>query len=200
MDIKLDNIIEKIKKEGVESAQKEADKKLQEARKKADNIIDEAKKKADTIISNAIKETEKMKAASEVSLKQASRDAILQIKNSVINLFDNIFKREISSVLTPEFIKELILKIVEEWEKGGIEKVKLSDEDKKKVEKLLLSSIKKKIKEGLTIQVDKEISHGFRIGLKQEDVYYDFTEESIAELLMKYLNPRLREIMDKQNG
>ncbi|MFO7891466.1 MAG: hypothetical protein R6V04_14135 [bacterium] len=200
MDTKLDNIIEKIKKEGVEDAQKQADKKIKEAHKDADKIIKEAKNKADKIVSNAKKEIKKMEATSEVSLKQASRDTMLQVKNSIIGLFDNAFKRQVSSALTPDFIKKLIIKIVEEWEKGDIEEVKLNKKDKKKVEELLLSSLKKDMKEGITIQVDKEISQGFRIGLKDEDVYYDFTEESITDLVMKYLNPRLREILDKKDG
>jgi len=200
MDTKLDNIIEKIKKEGVEDAQKQADKTINEARKEADKIINDAQKEADKKISDAKKQIEKMEASSDVSLKQASRDAVLQVKNSIINLFDNVFKREISEELTPDFIKELILKMVKEWEKGDIEEVKLSEKDKKKVEKLLSSSLKKDIKEGITIKVDKDISHGFKIGLKDEDVYYDFTEQSIAELLMKYVSPRLKEMLDKQNG
>lgn len=200
MDKKLDNIIEKIKKEGIEDAQKEADKKKQQAHKEADKIVKEAQKKADEIISNAEKEIKKMKASSEVSLKQASRDTILQVKNSIIDLFDAVFKREIGSALAPDFIQKLIVKMVEEGEQSEVEEVKLSKEDKKRVEELLLSSLKKDIKQGISIQVDKEISHGFRIGLKNEDVYYDFTEDSIVEVFMRYVNPQLREMLEKKDG
>lgn len=200
MDTKLDNIIEKIKKEGVEDAQKEAEKKLQQAHKEADTIVKEAQKKADNIISDAEKEIKKMKVSSEVSLEQASRDTLLQVKNSIIDLFDTVFKREIASALTPDFIQKLIVKMVEEGEQGEVEEVRLSKKNKKKVEELLISSLKKDIKKEINLQVDKEISHGFRIGLKNEDVYYDFTEESIGDVFMKYVSPRLREMLEKKDG
>ncbi|MEJ2627081.1 MAG: hypothetical protein P8078_00775 [bacterium] len=200
MDTKLDNIIEKIKKEGVEDAKKQADKKLKEAQKEAEKNIKEAQEKADEIMANARKQIQKMEDSSKVSLKQASRDTILQVKNSIINLFDNVFKREVSSALTPDFIKEVILNMMEKWKKGEIDEIKLSEKDKKEVEKLISSALKKDIKEGITIKVDKGISHGFRIGLKEGNVYYDFSEESIVDLLMKYVNPRLREILEEKNG
>lgn len=200
MDVKIDNIIEKIRKEGVEDAQREADDLLKNSRKEAEKIISNARKEADKIIKESGTEVEKFQNTSELALKQAFRDCILEVRKSILDLFDNVFKQEISSALKPDFIKELILIIVKQWEKGNIKEVRLNEEDKKQVEKLLISSIKKDVEKTIEIKPDKEISHGFSIGLKKEDVYYDFTDDSIVEMLMKYLNPRLREILDKKNG
>ena len=43
MDIKLENLIEKIKKEGVEDAQRKADEILKKAEKEAASIVEDAR-------------------------------------------------------------------------------------------------------------------------------------------------------------
>ena len=50
------------------------------------------------------------------------------------------------------------------------------------------------------MKASPDFTHGFRIGLKGKDVYYDFSDESIAEMLRAALNPRLKEIVDIKHG
>jgi V/A-type H+-transporting ATPase subunit E len=50
---------------------------------------------------------------------------------------------------------------------------------------------------GLDVRPVSGIAAGFRIGEKGGAAYYDFSAESIGELLSAYLNPRLAEIMKR---
>ena len=200
MDVKLENLIEKIKKEGVEEAQKTSEEIISEAKKEATSIIADAKKEADKIIEDAKHEAAKFQAHGEFALQQAARDTLLLVKNKLIALFDRVFKKEISKALTPDFVKELIGTIVEQWAQDSKTEILVSSEDKEKIQTLLFSSLKDELKNSVTIRVSDRISKGFRIGLKGEDVYYDFTDESIIDCLKEFVNPSLKEILDKKNG
>ena len=78
----------------------------------------------------------------------------------------------------------------------------LSNKDKDKVKNLVLSSLKESLKDSVTIKVDSGITRGFRVCLKGDNVYYDFTDDSIADFLKDFLSPSIREILekDKENG
>ena len=200
MDVKLENLIERIKQEGVEGAQKTSEEILKKAQKEAEAIVKNAKKEAEKIIEDAKRQTDQIQKSSETALRQAARDSELLLRERFTALFDNVFKKEVSGTLTPDFLKEIILKIVDKWLKNPNIDIVLSEEDKKKLEKLLFASIKKDLKKSITIHASSDVIQGFRIGQKGEEVYYDFSDETIANMLKMFLNPRLNEILDRKDG
>ncbi len=193
-EITLQNFIEEIKKEGIEGANKEKEAIISDARSKAEAIINEAKREADTILDHAKQEIQKNKAAFETSMTQSGRDLILSLQQEIIRLFDKIVEREISGALTPELMKEIIIKIVDKWEMGersfGIE-ILLSEEDRQKLEDTLFDALQDEWKKGVVLKPIDSIQAGFRIGEKNGGVHYDFTEKGIAEALSAYLNQRV---------
>ncbi|MBU0712962.1 DivIVA domain-containing protein [bacterium] len=197
MESKLEHLIEKIKTDGIAEAQKSAAEIAKVAKKEADGIIKKAKADAEQIITDAGKEADKLKANAESALKQASRDTVLVTKEKLLKLFDAAFKKELGSTLSPEFVKELIVKIVDSWGRDKNLEVLVSDKDLKQLQDLVFAQGRAGLKDTVTIKVDKGISKGFRVGLKDNDVYYDFTDESIAEFLGEFLNPGIREILDR---
>ncbi|MDO9547929.1 MAG: V-type ATP synthase subunit E family protein [Candidatus Marinimicrobia bacterium] len=197
MESKLEHLIEKIKSDGIEEARKSAAGITATAKKEADGIIKKAKTDGEQIIADAGKEADKLKANAESALKQASRDTVLVTKEKLLKLFDAAFKKELGSMLSPEFAKELIVKIVDSWGKDKNLEVLVSDKDLKQLQDLVFAQGRAGLKDTVTIKVDKGISKGFRVGLKDNDVYYDFTDESIAEFLGEFLNPGIRAILDK---
>ena len=197
MESKLEHLIEKIKSDGIEEAKRSAAEIIDTAKKEADGIIKKAKADAEEIVANAGKEADKLKTNAESALKQASRDTVLVTKEKLLKLFDTAFKKELGGAMSPEFVKDLILKIIESWGKDKNMEVLVSDKDLNQIKKLVFSKGRKELQETVTIKVDKGISKGFRVGLKDNDVYYDFTDESIAEFLGEFLNPGIREILDK---
>lgn len=193
MDVKLESLIAKIKKDGIEEANKASEGIIQDAREKADLIKEEAQKEASKIIDNAEKEAQKIKANTESSLKQAARDLSLTLKNEIAALFDKALKRKISAQLDPEFLKELIVKLIDKFlpQKGVVLETLVAQKDKHKLEELLLDALKDKAKDKIEIKASKTIECGFRIGIKDENLYYDFTDESVLESLKEFLNPAI---------
>jgi len=197
MESKLEHLIEKIKSDGIEEAKKSAAEIINAAKKEADGIIKKANTDSEQIIADAGKEADKLKTNAESALKQASRDTVLVTKEKLLKLFGTAFNKELGQALLPEFIKELIMKIVDSWGKDKNLEVLVSDKDLKQLQDLVFAQGRASLKDTVTIKVDRGISRGFRVGLKDDDVYYDFTDESIAEFLGEFLNPGIREILDK---
>jgi V/A-type H+-transporting ATPase subunit E len=198
MEMELKTIIEKIKQEGVGEAEKKAADMIKEAEAKGKGIIEEAKKKA--ILKEAERDATALKKNGQEAVKQASRDVLLSLREKIVDLFDIIIKKEVAAQLSPAVLKEMIVKLAKSFTKGqelDVE-VLLSDRDKKSLEEELFSALKKEIKKGITIKVSPKIERGFRIGQKDKESYYDFTDEAIAEAFMTHLNPKIVEILTPQ--
>ena len=200
MDVKLENLIEKIKKEGVEEAEQNAEEVINNAKKEAAQIVKRAKDEAQHIKDDAQKTADKFQKNAELALQQAMRDTELLAREKITQLLDDVFKREVKSAMSPDFLKELILEIVRAWAKTSKVEVTLNGEHREKVRDLLASGLQDDIKNTLTIKLGDSKSQGFRIGIKDDAVYYDISDESIAELLKTFLNPNIQEIVDAQDG
>lgn len=196
MDVKLESLIEKIKKEGVEEAQRTSDDIINKAKKKAAEIVEQAKSDAEKIISQGKVEAAKFKANAEADIKQAARNTELLLKEKINQLFDRVFKRQVGAQLDPEFVKSLITKLVESWGKDSAAEVTVSAEDKTKLEALLFEGLSDEMKAGINLRISQELTKGFRISKKGDEVYYDFSDDAIAEVLKSLLNPNLKEILD----
>ena len=199
MDVKLDSLIEKIKQEGIEEAQRAADEIRQKAEAEAQEIINKANEKARQIINEGQQNAEKLRANAEAAIRQAARDTILVTKENLLKLFDRVFKKEIAKTLTPEFLKEMILELVKSTSSDNQYEFVVAEKDIEKLKTLVLAATRDSLKEPVTFRVDRGIAAGFLVSRKGEEVYYDLTDQSIAEVLQEFLNPALRQLLD-QNG
>lgn len=197
MDVKLDSLIEKIRKEGIEEAQQNADQILKDAKQKAAAIVAQAQNEAEKIVADGKKQVEQYKVTAEVDLKQSARNIELLLKEKINSLFDAVFKRQVAAEMKPSFLKEMILKIVGSWAKDSKTAIVLNEKDKNELETVLFSGLTADLKQSIQIRVSNDIASGFRIGLKGNQVYYDFSDESIAEVLKSLINPKLKEILEK---
>ncbi len=198
MDVQLQELIQKIKDDGVAVADAQASKIKTEAEAKAEEIISEAESKAEEIIKNAKSETKRMEKASEEAIIQAGRNMLLSFRESLIAELDNLVKTETSKAESGELLAKLIPETVKNWAKNSDASelsVLLSEKDLKSLEKTLFAELKDEISKGMEIKPDKTLSSGFRIGVKNGSAYYDYSAESVAELFCNYLNPKLAALM-----
>ena len=83
MEMELSKLIDKIKKEGVQQAEKDAGEVIKDAQAKAGRIIQDAEKKRGVILDDAEKRSRDFKTASEKALKQSARDVLLTLRERV---------------------------------------------------------------------------------------------------------------------
>lgn len=197
MEMELKGIIEKIKEEGVTEAEKKASQIVSEAEEKAKKTIQDAETQKQAIIGKAQDEVKKLKASSEEAMRQASRNVLLGLRESIIALFDKVIKQEVAENLSPSVIKEMITRLVEKFNESGETDIEilLSKDEKKEIEEVLLKALKGEMEKGVTLKASAGLEHGFRIGVKGTNAYYDFTDEAIEEAFKIYLNKRLAEIL-----
>ncbi|NOZ63120.1 MAG: hypothetical protein GXO74_15825 [Calditrichaeota bacterium] len=200
MDVKLDSLIEKIRKEGIEEGKKGADELIRDAQKKAEKIVADAKKEAEKIVEDGKEQAAHFQANAEADINQAARDTELLLKEKILATFDLVFKREVDATLKPDFMASLIQKLVTDWVKGRDVDVIVSEDDKKKLETLLFKGLKKEIKDTISLRVSREVSSGFRVGIKEDQVFYDFSDDAIIDVMRSLMNPKLKEILDRKDG
>ena len=198
IDVQLQELIDKIKKDGVAAAEKDAAKIVADSEKKAEAIIEEAQSKAAEIIKSAKSETKKMEKASEEAIVQAGRNMLLSFKDALIAEFDGLIQDGTEKALSKDVLTKLVPDTVKAWAKNSDASelsVLLSEKDLKALEKSLKTSLKAEIKKGLEIKPDKTLTAGFRIGVKNGAAFYDYSAESLAEMFAAYLNPKVAALM-----
>jgi V/A-type H+-transporting ATPase subunit E len=198
MDVQLQELIDKIKRDGVAVAENSASEMISNAEKEAKRIIDNAKREAEDIISQAKEEASRFEKSSEDSIKQASRNLLLQFRDSVTKELSSIVNETVSDSISKDSLEKLIPEIIKEWTKNSDAKdisVLLSEKDLQTLESSFKNSLKNEISQGLTLKIDNSLSKGFRVGIKDGAAFYDFSAETVAELFTAYLNPKVSALM-----
>lgn len=198
MDIQLQELIDKIKSDGVVASEQAASQIIAEAEKKAASIIAEAEDKAQAIIKNGKAETERLEKSSIDAIRQAGRNLLISFRDGVNASLSAIIKTETEKAYSQDLLKTLVPEVVKTWiSKPDSESINvlLSEKDLKALEDTLKSSLKSEISNGLEIKADDSLTSGFRIGTKDGSAFYDFSADSVAELFASYLNPKTAEIL-----
>lgn len=198
MDFQLQELIDKIKKDGVSSAEAAAAQITADAEKKAASIVEEAQKKSDDMIKNARAEIARLEKASEDAVTQACRNMLITFRDSLIAELDSLIQSEAAKAYSSDLMKTLIPETVKAWSKNADASelsVILSEKDLKSLENELKAALKAEIAKGLEIKPDSSLSAGFRIGVNNGAAFYDYSAESVADLFSAYLNPRVAAIM-----
>ncbi|MFP4268264.1 MAG: V-type ATP synthase subunit E [Spirochaetaceae bacterium] len=196
MDVQLKELIERIKSEGIENAENEADRIIKESQEAAKKIVGEAESEADKIRKKAEEDAAKREETGRASLKQAGRDVILSVEKRLQEIFDRIIHQETSQVLKGNILEEAVMQVVKNWDSDVTDlKVLIAEDELKKIEESLRKKLSTKLAEGVEIKPLPKTEAGFQISMKDGSAYYNFTAEGIAELLSQFLNPRLAEIL-----
>lgn len=200
MEAKLESLIQKIEQEAVDGAQAKADALLKEARQQADKLVADAKRQAEEVVTNAQRQAEEFRASGETALQHAARDVELQLRERIEALFDRVFRRSVGGALDPAFLRDLILKIAEQWSREGSLEITVSEADRDALQELLFAGLQQDLADKISLAASTQAGKGIHVGLKGESVYYDFSEGAIAAALQEHISPRLRQTLDGSDG
>jgi V/A-type H+-transporting ATPase subunit E len=196
MEIQVQELMNKIKKDGIESASQEAARLKKEAEAEARQIVEKAQKEAAELIAKAKKDAELSEKAGKAALEQASRNLVLVFKDEIQVLLDKLVAEHLKDAYDGEVLKNALPEIIKSWAaKGDALAVLLPKPTLDKLEAFFAEKLASQLKNGLEIKSDNSLSGGFRIAQKDGSAYYDFSAEAVAEMLSAYLNPQLAEIL-----
>ncbi|MFW6255731.1 MAG: GTPase, partial [Candidatus Sumerlaeota bacterium] len=115
--------------------------------------------------------------------------------------FNECLREEVGTAFDPETLKKILLKVSELYFDcnvfEGPADVELSPEDHKALVNFINEKMREKFKKGVGIRSDSRIRKGFRISLRDKDLYHDFTQDAIADELSDYLRPEMQKIVRK---
>lgn len=198
MEIQLQELIDKIRKDGVDVAENEAKTILNSAKVEAQRIIAEAQSEADKILSNAKNENMRMVKSSEDSIRQACRNLLISFRESVARELKAIINESVDSVYSSQMLEKVIVDVVERWSINPEVQdlaVILNNDDIERLEKTMIRSLKERVKKGVTLRPNDNFDGGFRIVVNNDSVYYDYCEDTVVEMLSNYLSPKIIKLM-----
>ncbi|MGI6432860.1 MAG: V-type ATP synthase subunit E [Sphaerochaetaceae bacterium] len=196
MEIQIQDLVDSIKKEGVDAAQKEALQILSQAKEQASELIAEAKSEASRLIEEAKKQTTVMEQGGKAAISQAGRDVILTVKAAIEQQFERVMLHSVTGLLDGKEFINLIAAVIKS---GLVDPAESRIElPKKSVDTLvgqLQEQLAKELKAGLEIQLVPSVQTGFRIAQKKGSSYFDFSEQEIVNLLKPFLMPQIHGLL-----
>ena len=199
MDNKLQELTDRLYKEGLSKGKEEGEAILAEASRKAEEIIAAAKKEADAVLRDARKEAEDFRTKVEGDVKMAATQSIQAVRNDIENLMvgkltDSAVNASLADV---EFIKEAIKAVAMNFnaqEAVDLEAV-LPETLKGELEPFIKGELAGALKGGISASFSKKVSGGFNIGPKDGSYFISFTDETFRSLIGEYLRPATRKIL-----
>lgn len=198
MEIQLQELIDQIKKDGVDAAETEAATIVDSAKAEAEKIIAEAKAQAEKLVTDAKAENERMTKSSEDAIRQAGRNLLISFRESVTKELNAIVGDAVSTVYSADSLTKLISDVVESWAKNPDAEditVILNTEDVNLLEKTALASLKNKISKGITLKANDNFDGGFRISVNNGAAYYDYSSEAVVDMMSDYLSPKVTKLL-----
>jgi V/A-type H+-transporting ATPase subunit E len=198
MEIQLQELIEQIKKDGVEVAETQAKNIVDSAQTEAAKIIAEAKAQADKILSDAKAENDRMVKSSEDAIRQAGRNLLISFRESVAKELDAIIGETVNSVYSPDALAQLVTNVVETWEnRPDVEDIEviLNSDDVKLLNETAFGTLKDRISKGITLKANDNFDGGFRISVNNGGAYYDYSAEAVVDMMSNYLSPKVVKLL-----
>jgi V/A-type H+-transporting ATPase subunit E len=192
MAIQIQELVASIRKDGVEAAQKDAQKIIDDAHAKADEIVAQAQKDAETMKTDAARDIAVRDQSARASLNQASRDVVLSLKKAIGAELDRLLEAKVSASFSGKELSSLITSVV----KSGMvntekSEVQVSAKDFAALKNDLEASLAAELKKGLVIKPVENVDSGFRIADKDGSGFYSFSDEEIVSLMKPFLGEDL---------
>ena len=195
----LDGLLQRIREEGTERANREAEQILAVARQRATDIVKEAEMEAKRIVQGGESRVAQVTEAGRKAQVQAARDLVLAVRSELIAKLDRLIERAGRGALTGEALQELILKASTNWLAGAAGKsieIHLNEQDRARLADAFLSRLKEELQAGVELKAHPGIQAGFRVGSRGGAMFYDFTAPALAEALASLLRPQFAKLFD----
>jgi len=185
----LQNLLEKIQKDGVEKANAEAAAILAKAKDEAIRIVKEAEDKAAAAKAEADKAAKDYAERAGETVAQAARDTVLSVGKSVTTLLESYLAKDVDAALAdPAVAAKLAADAVRALVAGD---AKAEAAAGAKLADALRAQFAADALKGVTVVTDTNAGTGFSVKLDGGRVEHDFTGKTVADALAKRLRPDL---------
>lgn len=201
----LQGLLEKIQQDGLQKADAEKKRIIAEAEKAAKALIAKAQKEAEEIKRSAEETSAQLAKRAESAVRQAARDVVLKLSGELKARLDVVLRDNVAAAMTPEFMAGIIGDLVKTFCTDP--KKALTDDltvmvppaQLKALEGALKSSLVDSFHQTPQLFADSNLGGGLKISFSGKDLYYDFSDTTLAEIICSYIGPRLAAIVNAGN-
>jgi len=192
----ITELISQLQEEGISQGELRKKEIINDANKEKERIILQAKKEADEIKNNSIKEYNSKKDEMDKELQLSARDFLLDFSNKIKSfIIRPQVKNEIDAILLDtKFMKSILKTIIQDILSKQNESISVivSSDIKKDISDFFHKKIINEIKEKSNIKLEFEDNmKGFKINKKNENLFWDFTVDTISAEISKFIEPHL---------
>ncbi len=197
----LQNLLDRIQRDGVEQAEAEASRIVQQAKDKAREIVEGAERQAVDIVAQADKDSVVFVERGTKALEQAARDVVIGVQKGLERIFQESVKESAGEALTAANMAEMIVKLAEAYGEHDLKEsrveVLVSPKDRDRFVKLVMGKYRASLGRGVEIHPEAGVRKGFKVSFKDDKLYHDFTLEAVADALAGLLKTPLRDIVKR---
>ena len=194
MERNIQELTDKMFRDGVEKGQQEAQRIVEEARRQAESIVTEARREAETSKLAAKKANEELTAHTQAELKLFAGQAVNALKSEVATLVtDSIVKEAVKSATDDkEVMGKFIVAMAQQFgEKGAV----ISTSDAESLKAYFAKNAKSLLDKGVTINEVNGQKTLFTIAPADGSYKMNFGEEEFENFFKSFLRPQLVEML-----
>lgn len=192
---KIQELTEKIYREGVEKGQAEGARLVEEAKQQAAKIVEEAKEQAAAIEAGAQKKVNELNTNTKKELKMYTSQAMQALKSEVANvLTDKIIKQSVEDLTKQEdFLGQFAVALASKWVEN--EPIVIATPEADKLKAYFAAKAKQLLDKGVTI--DKVNGKQTLLTISPADGSYriDFGKEEFETYFKDFLRPQLVDML-----
>ena len=195
----LQSLLAKIQEQGLDKANAERAAIIKKAEQEAAEITAKAKAAADAMRRAAEEECASLTKRAESAVKQAARDIVLKLNVELKERLNAILQENTANAMTPELMGRIINEMAAAYIKDGKQEAKLevlvSPKSLEEMNAALKGSLKDSFVKQPTLFAAMELGGGLKVSVSGNDVFYDFSDDAITDIVAAYIGPRLAAIV-----
>ena len=197
MSEELQGLLNKIQAEGLEKAETERARLVAEAKAQAETILAEAKAQADKIRKDAEADAEASRKKADAAVRQAARDVIISLKDDLQEKLRAVVREASAQAMTTEAMAGLIAKIAEQFAQNAASgaEVILPAREREEAAMKLIGCLPDVLKKNASVQLGRGFAAGFKIGFNNSEVFLDFSDEALTEVICEFVGPKLAAVI-----
>ena len=190
MENKVQEITEKIYREGVEKGQAEAQKIVEAAEVEKTDLLKKAQQEAEKIIADAKKTAEELDRNTQSELKLYTKRTVEALKSEITNLITgSIVNAAVSANVNDEWLQKMMLSLASSW--AANENVVIQTADADALTGYFAKHAKELLDKGVKIEQVNGIKSGFAILPADGSYKLQFGEEEFVSFFKEFLRPQL---------
>lgn len=195
MDTKIQELTEKLYKEGVEKGNQEAERIIGEAKSQQESIVAAARNEAQQIVAAAQKQAAEMKKNTEAELKLFASQTVEALKSEITNLITGeVTSSNVKAAFAdPAFMQQVILTLAQEWVKK--ESLSIQTPQAEKLSNYFESNAKDLLDKGVKIEKVNGKDASFNILPADGSYKVTFGEDEFISFFKEFLRPQLVEML-----